>query len=102
MVRTNIMLTPQQHALLKEKSRLVHRTIGDLVRDAVDTAFFQDNVERRRQVALAAYQEGLISIGKLAETLGLDPVSTRRYLKEHGLSLIVQEPDDIMADIVNA
>lgn len=102
MVRTNIMLTPQQHALLKERSRLTHRTIGDLVRDAVSTAFLQNSVERRRQVALAAYQEGFISLGKLAETLGLDPVSARSYLKEHGISLVVQEAEEILADAVNA
>lgn len=102
MIRTNIMLTPQQHALLKEQSRLMHRTIGDLVRDAVDTAFLQNSVERRRQVALAAYQEGFISLGKLAESLGLDIVSTRRYLRERGISLVVQEPDEILADAANA
>ncbi|KAF0215991.1 MAG: hypothetical protein FD174_3884 [Geobacteraceae bacterium] len=102
MIRTNIMLTPEQHSLLKEQSRLSHRTIGELVRDAVNTAFLQNSVERRRQVALAAYQEGFISLGKLAETLGLDPVSARSYLKEHGISLVVQEADEILADVVNA
>ncbi len=102
MIRTNIMLTEQQHALLKEKSRLMRRTLGDLVRDAVDTAFLQDNVERRRRVAVAAYQEGFVSLGKLAEALGLDPVSARQYLQEHGVSLLTQGPDDILADIVKA
>lgn len=102
MIRTNIMLTPRQHALLKEQSRLNHRTIGELVRDAVDTAFLQNSVERRRHVALAAYQEGFISLGKLAETLGLDIVSTRHYLRDQGIPLAVQDGEEILADVVNA
>jgi predicted HTH domain antitoxin len=102
MIRTNIMLTPQQHALLKEQSRLSHRTIGELVRDAVNVAFLQDTIERRRQVALAAYQEGFISLGKLAETLGLDTVSTRHYLREQAITPAVQEASEILADVVNA
>jgi predicted HTH domain antitoxin len=102
MIRTNIMLTEQQHALLKNKSRLRHKSIGELVRDAINDAFLEDAVERRRQVALAAYQEGLISVGKLAETLGLDPLSARKYLRERGVSLRVQETVEIPADATNA
>jgi predicted HTH domain antitoxin len=102
MIRTNIMLTPEQHALLKKQSRASHRTIGELVRDAIDTAFLQSSVERRRQVALAAYREGFISLGKLAETLGLDMVTTRHYLREQGISLAVQDEEGILSDVVNA
>lgn len=102
MIRTNIMLTEEQHALLKKQSRLRHKTIGELVRDAVDDAFLEDAVERRRQVALAAYREGFISLGKLAETLGLDPLSARKYLREHGIPLAVQETDEILSDAANA
>jgi predicted HTH domain antitoxin len=32
-------------------------------------------LEKRKQKALDAYGEGLISLGKLSEFLGLDPVS---------------------------
>ena len=53
MIRSNIMLT-EQHALLEKKSRLRRKTIGELLRDAVDGAFLEDDAERRRQVALAA------------------------------------------------
>jgi predicted HTH domain antitoxin len=39
-------------------------------------------LEKRIQAALNASGEGLISLGKLAEILGLDPVSSRLYLKD--------------------
>lgn len=102
MIRTNIMLTPHQHSFLKEQSHVSHRTIGELVRDAVDSAFLLNSVEHRRQVALAAYQEGFISIGKLAETLGLDPASTRLFLKNNGVIQKAQDISDMAADAANA
>ena len=102
MIRTNVMLTPRQHAHLKQQARNSHRTLGELVRDAVDSAFPLDGVERRRHVALAAYQEGFISLGKLAEALGLDSISTRNYLQEHGINLMVQEAAEVLADAANA
>ncbi|HBA89932.1 MAG TPA: hypothetical protein DCZ75_18640 [Geobacter sp.] len=102
MIRTNIMLTNEQHALLKVQSRLKKRTVGDLVRSAVDTAFPADSVQRRHQIALCAYQEGLISIGKLAESLGLDPVTARGYLREQGIEIAVQDATEALADAGNA
>ena len=35
--------------------------------------------------ALAAYVEGYISIGKLAEALGMHILDLRRWLSEHGI-----------------
>ena len=35
--------------------------------------------------ALAAHVEGYISIGKLAETLGMHVLDLRRWLSEHGI-----------------
>jgi len=102
MIRTNIMLTEEQHALLRKEAGLRHKTLGELVRDAVDGAFPRDSVERRRQVALAAYQEGFVSLGKLAESLGLDPLGARDYLREHGIRLAVQEFAEVMSDAANA
>ena len=102
MIRTNIMLTNEQHALLKVQSRLKQRTVGDLVRSAVDNAFLADPVHRRHQIALAAYQEGLISLGKLAESLGLDPLSTRDYLRGQGIAVAIPDATESLADAGNA
>jgi len=103
MKRTNIMLTDDQHKKLKSFSKKEGRTLGELVRGAVDAAYEKkDSIEHRKIVALEAYKEGFISLGKLSETLGLDVVSARLYLKEHNIPLRTQEPIEIKQDAVNA
>ncbi|MEI6702041.1 MAG: UPF0175 family protein [Deltaproteobacteria bacterium] len=102
MIRTNVMLTPHQHITLKQMATSMHRTLGELVRDAIDSTFTVDTVERRHQVALAAYREGFISLGKLAQSLGVDPLTARSYLKERGFKQMVQDVNDIMSDATNA
>jgi phage terminase small subunit len=102
MIRTNIMLTPQQHAYLKNQAVRQHRTLGELVRDAVNSTYPPDSVMRRRQIALEAYQEGFISLGKLAEALGLDPISARDYLRERNMRLMTQDEAELAADAANA
>lgn len=56
----------------------------------------------RRKAALDSYREGLISLGKVAEILGLDPVSTRSYLKKQGIPIQVQGIAEIQEDVLNA
>ena len=103
MKRTNIMLTDDQHRSLKSSSTKEGRTLGEIVRGAVDTAYEKkDSIEHRKHIALEAYKEGFISLGKLAETLGVDIVSARSYLKERNISLRMQEPHEIARDAVNA
>lgn len=103
MKRTNIMLNDEQHKKLKLYAKKEGRTLGELVRDALDTAYMsKDALEERRQVALNAYKEGFISLGKLAEVLGIDPISARNYLKEHGIPVQAQELKEIVQDTVNA
>lgn len=102
MIRTNVMLTHQQHINLKQMATARHRTLGELVRDAIDSTFTTDTVERRHQVALAAYREGFISLGKLAESLGVDPLTARSYLRERGIEQQVQGAEEIMTDAANA
>ncbi|MDA8414580.1 MAG: UPF0175 family protein [Desulfobacteraceae bacterium] len=102
MIRTNVMLTPHQHITLKQMATSMHRTLGELVRDAIDSTITVDTVERRHQVALAAYREGFISLGKLAESLGVDPLTARNYLKERNIQQMVQGVDEILVDAANA
>ncbi|SRR6266702_3049032 len=102
MIRTNVMLTPHQHITLKQMAASMHRTLGELVRDAINSTFTTDTVERRHQVALDAYREGFISLGKLAQSLGVDPLTARGYLKERGIQQIVQGVDEITTDAANA
>ena len=103
MKRTNIMLNDDQHKLLKRYAKKEGRTLGGLVRDALDTVYKKkDALDQRREVALSAYQEGFISLGKLAEVLGLDPVSARAYLRDNNIPILTQDPEDVMLDAENA
>lgn len=103
MKRTNIMLNDDQHKKLKRYAQREGRTLGGLVRDALDIVYKKkDRLEHRRQVAVGAYSEGFISLGKLAEVLGLDPVSTRNYLKDQGIPIQSQDIQSLAQDTDNA
>lgn len=103
MKRTNIMLSAEQHRAVKAYARKEGKTLGRMVREALDVAYRKkDPLEARRETALNAYREGLISLGKLAEVLGLDPVSARFYLKERGVPLGVQDRGELDGDAANA
>ncbi|HBI23922.1 MAG TPA: hypothetical protein DDX84_06955 [Nitrospiraceae bacterium] len=103
MKRTNILLTDKQHDIIKRYSNKKGKTMGELIRDAIDHVYqSKDVVEKRRTVALEAYKEGLLSLGRLSEVLGMDPVSTRDYLIEKGISLQVQHYENILKDVKNA
>lgn len=103
MKRTNIMLTDDQHKILKAFAKKEGKTLGELVRGALDATYKKKNrIEHARQIALEAYKEGFISIGKLSEILGVDIVSLRLYLKEQGIPLKTQEREDVYKDVVNA
>lgn len=103
MKRTNIMLTDDQHKALKIYAKKGGRTLGELVRESLDTTYKRKNkIEHRREVALEAYKEGFISIGKLSEIFGIDIVSLRLYLKKHSIPLKTQDAEEITRDVVNA
>lgn len=103
MKRTNIMLTDEQHKKLKSYARKEGKTLGELVRDALDTTYKKkDALEQRKSVALNAYREGFISLGKLSEILGIDIITARYYLKERNIPLNLQYPSEIVQDAVNA
>jgi predicted HTH domain antitoxin len=103
MKRTNIMLTENQHKTIKAYARKEGKTLGSMVRDALDVVYIKkDILERRKQTALNAYGEGLVSLGKLAEILGLDPVSARLYLRDLGVPLQVQDRSGAAGDAADA
>ena len=103
MKRTNIMLNEDQHKKLKIYAKKEGRTLGNLVREALDAAYKKkDPLDHRKQVAVSAYGEGFISLGKLSEVLGIDPISTRIYLKERGIPLLATDLKEIGQDTENA
>ena len=60
---------------------------GRLVRDAIAACYRVpiDELPVEQARALAAFEGGFISIGKLAESLGMHVLELRRWLSEHGL-----------------
>lgn len=103
MKRTNIILSDEQHRQLKARSRRQGRTLGELVRQAVESSYGRhDALVERRRIALESYQAGFVSLGKLSEVLGLDPVSTRLYLRKAGFPRLSSTVDDVIQDAVNA
>jgi predicted HTH domain antitoxin len=103
MKRTNVMRSEKQLKRLKEYARAEGRTMGHIIREAVDRSYERKNpLEERRGVAVRAYEEGLISLGKLAEVLGVNPISARSYLKELGIRLRVQDVSAVARDAANA
>jgi predicted HTH domain antitoxin len=103
MKRTNVLLTEDQHKAVKAYAKKEGKTLGRMVREALDVAYLRkDPLERRRETALAAYREGFISLGKLAEVMGLDPVSARAYLKEMGVPVHVQDAAEFARDAGHA
>ncbi|MBE3125395.1 MAG: UPF0175 family protein [Acidobacteria bacterium] len=103
MKRTNVLLTDGQHKTVKAYAKREGKTLGRMVREALDVAYQKkDPLELRKETAVGAYREGFISLGKLSEVLGLDPVSARIYLKKAGSPLLVQDATEIKRDADNA
>jgi predicted HTH domain antitoxin len=97
------MLDNEQHRKLKAYAKKEGATLGRLVREALNVVYEKkDALEERKRVALSAYQEGLISLGKLAEVLGLDPISARKYLRRHGVAVLSQDVKEADLDSGNA
>ena len=62
-------------------------TVGELVRQAVQTCYQTEllGLTAAQRQALEAYRGGYISLGKLAEAMGLTPLGLRAWLNERGL-----------------
>lgn len=103
MKRTNILLTENQHKAVKAYAKREGKTLGHMVREALDMAYKKkDPLEQRRDTAVAAFKEGFISLGKIAEVLGLDPVSARFYLRDAGFPLSSPQSRETAGDAEHA
>ena len=74
-------------ARLKELAERKGVTVASLVRRAIASSYqleILDLAEPQRQ-ALEAYRGGYISVGRLAESMGLHVLAVRHWLKEHGI-----------------
>jgi predicted HTH domain antitoxin len=82
MKRTQIMLTDELHRKLQKQAKARKTSMGHLIRQAVERAYFI----RLDELALVAYWNGLISLGKLAELSGTDPTRALDLIRERGIT----------------
>lgn len=84
----HLKLDPATDRHLKEIAQARHLSKGELVREAI-AACYQPKIEDiplRQRRAIAAYEGDFISIGKLAEVMGMHALDLRNWLQEHGIS----------------
>jgi len=81
MKRTQILLPDELHQRLRRQAKIRKTSMGTLIRLAVEETYFA----RLDDLALAAYRNGVISLGKLAELSGADPTRTLELLREKGI-----------------
>ena len=82
----HVKLDPETDACLKKLAIQRHTSKGQLVREALSACYqpaVADLPLKQRQ-ALAAYQGGFISIGKLAKVMGMHVLELRGWLSDHG------------------
>lgn len=103
MKRAHIILTDDQHHILKLQAERERKSLARLVREAIDIfCKQQEHLKNRQIVALDAYREGLISIGKLSETLDMDLMSLRTYLAKREIDMNAQDLPEILRDAAHA
>lgn len=83
----HIKVSPEVARGLKNLAKKRNVPVGELVRRAVASSYQLDwsNLPDHQRRAVAAYQGGYISLGKLAEEMGLTVVDVRRWLSEHDI-----------------
>jgi predicted HTH domain antitoxin len=97
----HVKMKPKTAQSLKLLSQKRSMPVGELVRQAVSRCYQLDTMElaEKQRLALAAYQGGYISIGKLSEEMGMTVIETRLWLGEHD---IPQNISFTESDIKNA
>ena len=83
----HIKVKPELAKGLKALSRKRETSVGELVRQAVLSCYQLDllNLNEKQRRAVEAFQGGYISLGKLAEEMGMNVWNTRKWLMEHDI-----------------
>lgn len=84
----HIKVSPDFAASLKKIALKRGESVGEIVRQAVISSYQPEMLELpiHQKRGLEAYSGGFISIGKLAETMGMDMTRMRKWLNDHDLS----------------
>lgn len=83
----HVKLDAETDGKLKRLAYERHKSKGQLVREAISACYQTslDELPLPQRQAIAAYQGGYISLGKLARAMGMHALELRHWLKEHGL-----------------
>jgi predicted HTH domain antitoxin len=97
----HIKVKPELAKGLKALSRKRDTSVGELVRQAVLSCYQLEllNLNEKQRRAVQAFQGGYISLGKLAEEMGMNVWNTRKWLVEHE---IAQNNSFLEDDVNNA
>ncbi len=97
----HIKVTPELASALKSLSQKRETSVGELVRRAVLSCYQLDmlNLNEKQRRAVEAFQGGYISIGKLAEEMGMNVWNIQKWLDEHA---IPQNNSFLEDDVKNA
>jgi len=84
----HVKLDPEIDSRLRQLARQRNVSKGQLVRQAVASCYqlTVEDLPRHQQQALAAYEGGFISLGKLAEKMGMGGLELRGWLAEHDIA----------------
>lgn len=97
----HIKVEPEVARGLKQVAGRRRVTVGELVRQAVQTCYQTEwlGLTATQRQALEAYRGGYISLGKLSEAMGLATLKTREWLNERG---VVQNTTSTKEDLAHA
>jgi len=97
----HIKVIPELAKSLKGLARKRETSVGELIRQAVLSCYQLEllNLPEKQRRAMEAYQGGYISLGKLAEEMGMNIWKTRKWLEEHD---IPQNNSFLEDDVKNA
>lgn len=83
----HVKLDRETDEKLKRLAAARGKSKGQLVREAISTCYQTslDDLPVNQRRALAAYQGGYISLGRLARDMGLNVLEIRTWLQERGI-----------------
>ena len=94
----HVKLDPEEDKKLRELAEKQGKSKGQLVREAIRSCYETrfDLLPQSQQDAVAAYRGGFISLGKLAESMGLSDADMQTWLRDREwLQPAAVSPSDI-------
>jgi hypothetical protein len=97
----HIKVTPEVASALKALSKKRETSAGEWVRQAVHSCYQLEvlNLNEKPRRAVEAFRGGYISLGKLAEEMGMNVWDTRKWPAERDIAQINSFLED---DVTNA